>query len=64
MIQQITLFNAFISALPQREAMMAEPEQEGKQTRKNHLPPNRSQGAEFGAEDNLGVGRSSETRSS
>ena len=32
MIQQTILFNGFISALPQEEAMMAEPGQEGKRT--------------------------------
>ena len=33
MIQQTTLFNAFIGTLPQKEAMMAEHGQEGKGTR-------------------------------
>jgi hypothetical protein len=33
MIQHTILFSGFISALPQKEAMMAEPGQEGKQTR-------------------------------
>jgi hypothetical protein len=45
MIQQTTLFNAFISALPQKEAMMAEPEQERKRTRKDSLSPNRVSGS-------------------
>lgn len=34
MIQQTTLFNAFIGTLPQKEAMMAEPGEEGKQRAK------------------------------
>ena len=33
MIQQMILFNGFISSLPQKEAMMAEPGQEGKGSR-------------------------------
>ena len=63
MIQQTILFNGFISALPQKEAMMAEPEQERKRTRRTSCHQTVSQQVEFVADDRLGVARAAETRS-
>ena len=51
MIQQTILFNGFISALPQKEAMMAEPGQEGKRTREKPLS------SDLGLKEQAGFGQ-------